>query len=62
MLLTPGNYSPAAFDQAYLATMLGWCQYAKLDLSAWPNIGAYAGRVMSRPAVIETMKAEGLMG
>ena len=46
----------------YLATMLGWCQYAKLDLSAWPNIGAYAGRVMSRPAVIETMKAEGLMG
>lgn len=46
----------------YLATMLGWCQYAKLDLSAWLNIGAYAGRVMSRPAVIETMKAEGLMG
>lgn len=24
VLLTPGNYSPAAFDQAYLATMLGY--------------------------------------
>jgi glutathione S-transferase len=46
----------------YFGTVLGWCQYAKLDLSPWPNIGAYAGRVMSRPAVLETLKAEGLMG
>lgn len=46
----------------YFATMLGWCQYAKLDLSAWPNVGAYAARLMSRPAVQETMKAEGLVG
>jgi len=46
----------------YFGTVLGWCQYAKLDLSPWANIGAYAGRVMSRPAVQATMKAEGLMG
>ncbi|HEX2796729.1 MAG TPA: glutathione transferase GstA [Immundisolibacter sp.] len=46
----------------YFGTVLGWCQYAKLDLSPWPAIGAYAGRVMSRPAVLETLKAEGLMG
>jgi glutathione S-transferase len=46
----------------YFGTVLGWCQYAKLDLSAWPNIGAYAGRLMGRPAVQETMKAEGLGG
>lgn len=46
----------------YFGTVLSWCQYAKLDLSPWPAIGAYAGRVMSRPAVLETLKAEGLMG
>ncbi|WP_448510655.1 glutathione transferase GstA [Immundisolibacter sp.] len=46
----------------YFGTVLGWCQHVKLDLSPWANIGAYAGRVMSRPAVQATMKAEGLMG
>ncbi|MEW6467191.1 MAG: glutathione transferase GstA [Pseudomonadota bacterium] len=46
----------------YFGTILGWCQYVKLDLSPWPNIGAYAGRVMSRPAVQQTLKAEGLGG
>ena len=45
----------------YLATMLSWAQYIKMDLTAWPNLAAYAGRVMSRPAIGETFKAEGLM-
>lgn len=47
---------------AYLATVLGWCQFVKFDISAWANIGAFAGRVMGRPAVQATMKAEGLAG
>jgi glutathione S-transferase len=47
---------------AYLTTILGWCQFVKFDISAWPNIGAFAGRVMGRPAVQATMQAEGLTG
>ena len=46
---------------AYLATIIGWTQHVQFDLSPWPNIGAYAGRVMARPQVQETLKAEGLM-
>lgn len=44
----------------YLATVLGWAGFMKIDLSPWPNLGAYLGRVMARPAVQATMKAEGL--
>ncbi|WP_372723644.1 glutathione transferase GstA [Immundisolibacter sp.] len=47
---------------AYFGTVLGWCQFVKFDTSAWQNIGAYAGRVMSRPTVQATMQAEGLTG
>lgn len=47
---------------AYLATLLGWCQFVKFDISGYPNIGAFAGRVMGRPSVQATMQAEGLMG
>ena len=46
---------------AYLCTVLGWCNFLKLDLSPWPKLGAYAGRCMGRPKVLETLKAEGLM-
>lgn len=46
---------------AYLTTVLGWCSYVKMDLSPWPKLAGYAGRAMSRPKVLETMKAEGLM-
>lgn len=46
---------------AYLCTVLGWCNFLKLDLSPWPNLAAYAGRAASRPKVLETLKAEGLM-
>ncbi len=45
---------------AYLTTVLGWTQFVNMDLSPWPNIGAYVGRMMARPAVQATMKAEGL--
>ncbi|MBV1916212.1 MAG: glutathione transferase GstA [Pseudomonadales bacterium] len=46
---------------AYLTTVLGWATFAKLDLAAWPNLGAYAGKMMSRPGVVATLKAEGMM-
>ena len=44
----------------YLATVLGWTRFLKMDLSPWPNLGAYLGRIMARPAVQEALKAEGL--
>ncbi|RLA09175.1 MAG: glutathione transferase GstA [Gammaproteobacteria bacterium] len=46
---------------AYLTTVLGWAQFVKMDLSPWPNLGAYAGAAMSRPAVQATLKEEGMM-
>ena len=46
---------------AYLTTVLGWANFIKLDLAPWPNLGAYAGKMMSRPGVVATLKAEGMM-
>lgn len=46
---------------AYLTTVLGWAQFVKMDLSPWPNLGAYAGAAMGRPAVQATLKEEGMM-
>ncbi|QXP85273.1 glutathione transferase GstA [Methylococcus sp. ANG] len=47
---------------AYLFTVLGWCEYLKIDLSNWPRILAYLERNQARPAVQAAMKAEGLTG
>jgi glutathione S-transferase len=46
---------------AYLFTVLNWTNPLKIDVSKWPNIKAYMGRVAERPKVQETMKAEGLL-
>jgi glutathione S-transferase len=46
---------------AYLFVVLGWAGFVKLDISAYKNIGAFLGRVGSRPKVQEAMKAEGLI-
>jgi glutathione S-transferase len=46
---------------AYLFVMLGWSGYHKLDLSPWPALIAFKGRVAARPAVQATLKAEGLI-
>jgi glutathione S-transferase len=45
----------------YLFTILNWARPMSLDLSALPNITAFAARVGARPAVQEAMKAEGLV-
>jgi glutathione S-transferase len=46
---------------AYLFTVLNWTNILKIDVSKWPNIGAFIARVAERPKVKETMKAEGLI-
>ena len=46
---------------AYLYTVLNWTGMHKIDLGKWPNIKAFMGTVGARPAVQETLKAEGLL-
>jgi glutathione S-transferase len=46
---------------AYLFVVSNWANFVKMDLSAYPNLGAFLGRVAARPKVQEAMKAEGLI-
>ncbi|MBO9688993.1 glutathione transferase GstA [Roseateles chitosanitabidus] len=46
---------------AYLFTVSNWGQHVGVDVSGYPNLVAYRGRVAARPAVQEAMKAEGLL-
>ncbi len=46
---------------AYLFTVLGWGKYVGIELTPWPTLTAYLGRVAARPAVQATLKAEGLI-
>jgi glutathione S-transferase len=46
---------------AYLFTVLRWSTLQHIDLSRWPNISAYLGRITERPKVKEAMQAEGLL-
>ena len=46
---------------AYLFNVLNWAGMHKIDLGKWPNVKAFMGRVGARPAVQETLKAEGLV-
>lgn len=45
---------------AYLFTLLGWTNVLKVDTSKWPVLADYRARVAARPAVKETLRAEGL--
>ncbi len=45
---------------AYLFTLLGWCNFMKLDLSPWPKLDEYAKRIGARPAVQQALREEGL--
>ena len=45
----------------YLFTVTNWAGHVGLDLSPYPNLIAYRARVGARPAVVEAMKAEGLI-
>jgi glutathione S-transferase len=61
--LARGEYLMGDFTVAdgYLFTVLNWTNFHNIDLSAFPNIGAFMKRVAARPAVQEAMKAEGLL-
>lgn len=55
--LTGGSFSVA---DAYLFTVLGWSKMLEVDMTKWPILTDYLGRIAARPAVKEAMKAEGL--
>jgi glutathione S-transferase len=46
---------------AYLVTVLNWARPAKIDLTQWPKLADYRGRVRERPAVAAALEAEGLL-
>jgi glutathione S-transferase len=43
---------------AYLFVIVTWLPYAKLDITRWPRLAAYAERIRSRPAVAEALRVE----
>lgn len=45
---------------AYLFTLLNWCQWTNVDLGRWPALKAHHERVAARPKVQEALRAEGL--
>jgi len=45
---------------AYLYTVTRWAPRVEFDLSHFPNINAFMGRMNARPKVQEALKAEGL--
>lgn len=46
---------------AYLFTVVNWTNFHAIDLSPYPNLKAYLGRVASRPKVQQALRAEGLL-
>jgi len=46
---------------AYLFTVSSWVPHVGLDLSPWPALTAYQGRVAARPAVRQALAEEGLL-
>lgn len=46
---------------AYLATVVNWAGFVKMDLAPWPNVQAFKKRVFERPAAQAALKAEGLI-
>lgn len=46
---------------AYAFTILNWCRFHKIDLTAYPRMVAYMERVGSRPKVRKAMEDEGLL-
>lgn len=46
---------------AYLFNVTNWARLVGVDLSTYPDLLAFRSRVAARPAVIEAMRAEGLI-
>ncbi|PCJ88303.1 MAG: glutathione transferase GstA [Thiotrichaceae bacterium] len=45
----------------YLFTVLSWGPHIDFELTRWPALQAYLGRVAARPAVQKALKEEGLL-
>ena len=45
----------------YLFTVTNWAPRVGIDLSPYANLAALRQRVAARPAVVDAMKAEGLL-
>jgi glutathione S-transferase len=46
---------------AYAFAVLNWTKLHSIDITRWPGLVAYLERVAARPAVQETLRAEGLL-
>jgi glutathione S-transferase len=46
---------------AYAFVILNWTRVHDIDLSSWPGLAAFSGRVAQRPAVQDALRAEGLV-
>ncbi len=46
---------------AYLFTVSNWASLVGVDITGLAQLAAYRARVGARPAVVEAMKAEGLL-
>ena len=60
----PGNGfilgSSFTIADAYAFVVLNWTHFLGIDLSQWPQLKGLTARVAARPAVVATLKAEGL--
>jgi glutathione S-transferase len=46
---------------AYAFAVLNWTKIHAIDLGRWPGLSRYLARIADRPAVQETLRAEGLI-
>lgn len=46
---------------AYLFVVTSWSKYTGIDLTPWPHMSEYLERVGKRPAVLASLKTEGLL-
>ncbi|HEY0113158.1 MAG TPA: glutathione transferase GstA [Allosphingosinicella sp.] len=46
---------------AYAFVVLNWSRIHRIDVDRWPGLALYLKRVSERPAVQETLRAEGLI-
>lgn len=56
--LTGDQFSVA---DGYLFVVSNWSRLHKVDLTPWPSLQQFQARVAARPAVQETLRAEGLL-